>query len=50
MADLGHEMYKMSLEYFVISDGKEAIKNYQDHVKRTQVPMEEDLSGQREIN
>ena len=30
--DLGQETYKMNLEYFVISNSKEAIKDYQGHI------------------
>lgn len=35
---LGWELYKMSLEYLIIPESKEAIKDYQGWIKRTQEP------------
>lgn len=46
----GQYMYDMQLEYFVIPTSKEAIKEDQDHVKRTQLQIEEDPTGQRWYN
>lgn len=41
------EIYKMILEDLVIADSKEAIRYYQDLVKRMS-QLEEDTTGQRE--
>lgn len=46
----GQYMYDMQLEYFVIPTSKEAIKEDQDHVKRTQLQTEEGPTGQRWYN
>lgn len=36
---LSKEKYSMSVEYLVIQEGKEAVRDYWGHVKRTQQPV-----------